>query len=451
MIGAGTAGLTARRAAVKAGARVVLINAGPWGTTCVRLGCMPSKLLLAAARAARDARRASVFGVEAGPVRVDGKAVMARVQAERKRFLRSIFEELDEIPAAEKIDGRARFVGPNSLRVDDRVQVEASAVVIATGSSSSVPEPLQPVMDRVLTNETVFDLEELPGSLAVVGAGPLGIELAVAFARLGARTAVFDEGHSVGGLKDREVGRAARELMGAELDLKLGVKVEAVRSPDGVSVRWAGWGGEGEAVFDRVLAAAGRPPNLKDLDLEAAGLELDERGVPRHDPATLRCGNSAVFIAGDANQDLPVLHEASRQGDLAGRNAARLAEIETGVTPARLSIVFTDPDMASVGEPLEALGEGAAVGCCDFGAGRGLIESRAGGTIRLYARREDGILIGGEMVGAGVEHLAHAVAFMVQQRMTARAALELPFYHPTFEEDLKDCLRDLVKQVGSRG
>jgi dihydrolipoamide dehydrogenase len=200
-------------------------------------------------------------------------------------------------------------------------------------------------------------------------------------------------------------------------------------------------------VFERVLIAAGRPPNLAELNLGAAGLALDDDGVPHHDPATRRCGESAVFIAGDAARDLPVLHEASRQRSRAGRNVARLSQVEAEPPPPELSIVFTDPDMAAIGKPLSALGKDAVVGCCDFAAGRALIEDRPGGIIRLYAQRGDGVIMGGERVGAGVEHLAHAVAFMIQQRLRADLALRLPFYHPTYEENLKNCPRDLSARL----
>jgi dihydrolipoamide dehydrogenase len=258
---------------------------------------------------------------------------------------------------------------------------------------------------------------------------------------------VFAEADSLGGLRDPEVGKTAIHLLGDELDLKLGVKVEGNPCLGGVQIRWTGPDGEGQAVFDRVLVAAGRPPNLEALNLEAAALERNDHGIPLHDRATLRCGSSAVFLAGDANHDLPVLHEASRQGSIAGRNAARLPDVEAVAPPPALSIVFTDPDIASIGQPLEALGEEAVIGRRDFDAGRAIIENRVGGTMRLYARREDGIIAGGEMVGPAVEHLAHAVAFMVQQRMTPSEALRLPFYHPTYEEDLKSCLVDLLCQL----
>ena len=408
---------------------------------------MPSKLLLAAARAASETRRAPEFGISCGTTSANGRAVMARLHRMRDRFLRSIYDQVDAIPEGEKLQGHARFAGPTTLLVDDRVRVNAKAIVIATGAKSSAPTALEPVMDRVLTSETVFELDNLPSSIAVLGAGPLGIELAAAFTRLGVRTTVFDTGESISGLKDPEVGQVARKMFGEELDLKLGVQIEANAEADGVRIRWRGDAGTGEASFEWVLAAAGRPPNLDGLDLETAGLALDDRGVPEHDRSSLRCGNSSIFIAGDADHDLPVLHEAARQGHIAGTNAGRLPAVDGEPPGTALSIVFTGPDMATIGKPLTAMGEGAVAGCCDFEAGRGLIEDRPSGMIRLYAKREDRV-IGGEMVGPAVEHLAHLVAALVQQKVTVDEALKLPFYHPTYEEDLKDCLRDLLQKFG---
>ncbi len=204
IIGAGSAGLAAYRAAVEAGAKTVLIEAGPGGTTCARVGCMPSKLLLAAARAARDMRAAPQFGVGSrAKVRIDGAAVMARVQRERDHFVAAVFKDVAAIPAKDKLAGQARFDGPTSLTVDDHSRIQARAIVIAAGARPSIPGALTEACgDRVLTHETVFDLHALPKSLAVIGAGPLGIELAVAFARLGVRTAVFDEGEMIGGVAD---------------------------------------------------------------------------------------------------------------------------------------------------------------------------------------------------------------------------------------------------------
>ncbi|OJW26349.1 MAG: hypothetical protein BGO51_13460 [Rhodospirillales bacterium 69-11] len=440
IIGAGTAGMTAYRAATRAGAETVLIEAGQWGTTCVRAGCMPSKLLLAAARAAQEARHAGTFGISVSAPRIDGAAVMARLRQVRDRLLADIFEQLAAIPAARKIDGHARFVGPTTLRIDGGREVAARAVVVATGARSAIPSSLAAAGDRLLTNETVFDLDTLPTSLAVVGAGPLGLELAVAFARLGVPTSVFDTADQIGGLHDPELAACARTIFGGEFDLHLGVEV----SVEGDRLCWSGEADRGSARFDRILVAAGRPPALDGLDLDRTGLALDGHGMPPLDPGTLRCGDGPIFLAGDANHLRPVLHEAARQGDLAGTNAARYPAVTRDAPPVSLAITFSDPDIATIGSP----GTHDATGTARFDAGRGLVEDRTEGMIRLRARRSDHVLTGGEMVGPSVEHLAHFVAAMVAARMPVAQALRLPFYHPTFAEMLQNALRDLAHELG---
>ncbi|MBU1430606.1 FAD-dependent oxidoreductase, partial [Myxococcota bacterium] len=182
VIGAGSAGLPARRMAAKLGAKTLLIDPGPYGTTCARVGCMPSKLLIAAAEAAHAARHGEVFGVHAQP-RVDGVAVMKRVRAERDRFAGFVIQDVEAMPAEILRRTTAKFIGPNTLALGDGTTVEAGAIVIATGSSSWLPPPLRGLDERLMYNDDVFDLEDLPKRLAVVGCGVIGIELGQAMHR----------------------------------------------------------------------------------------------------------------------------------------------------------------------------------------------------------------------------------------------------------------------------
>lgn len=453
IIGAGSAGLAARRAAVEAGARTILIDSGPGGTTCARVGCMPSKLLLAAARAARDVRAAPQFGVGSRvKVRIDGAAVMARVRRERDHFVAAVLKDVAAIPTKEKLTGHARFDGAASLTVGDQARVEARAIVIAAGARPAVPHDLsQACGARVLTHETVFELRTLPKSLAVIGAGPLGIELAIAFARLGVRVAVFDESQTIGGLADPAVQAAAQAGLGRELPLHLGVAVEAKRAGDGdVRVSWrAKPGRAASGMFQYVLSAAGRPPALDGLDLRMTGLSLNEQGMPAFDLSTLRCGDSAVFIAGDANNARPVLHEASAQGTLAGSNAARYPKIQKRPPGVTLAIAYSDPDMAVIGGGFDPKQEKAWAIGCSADNGRARADGRDPGLLRVYVRREDSVIVGGEMFGPQVEHLGQMLAWMAQLEMSVEAALALPFYHPTLEEDLRACLRDAESRLAA--
>src|SRR5688572_24575256 len=177
VIGAGTAGLAAYRAAKAAGKRAVIIEGGTYGTTCARVGCMPSKLLIAAAEAAHAIARAPCFGVHVdGAPRVDGREVMARVKGERDRFVGFVMKGIDAIPAADRIRGRARFVDRNTLEVGERT-VKARTIVIATGSRPTVPPILQGLGDRLVVNDDVFEWDDLPRSVAVFGPGVIGLEI----------------------------------------------------------------------------------------------------------------------------------------------------------------------------------------------------------------------------------------------------------------------------------
>lgn len=441
VIGAGTAGLAAWRAADKRGKHAVIIERGPGGTTCARVGCMPSKLMLAAARAAREARRSDLFGVRTGSVEIDGAAVLARMRNERDRFTAGACENWFAIPPEQRIDGTARFTGPTTLQVEDGPTVEADAVVIAVGSSPIVPPVLDPVAERVRTFETLFDIEALPKRMAVIGAGALGLELAQAFALLDVAVTVIDDGPAPGKLTDPEAVAVARAAFESRLDLHLETEVqEAAMTDDGARLRWDG----GEGVFDLVLAASGVKPDLKPLDLEAAGIELDDRGTPLFDAATRRCGDAPVFVAGDAGGDRPVLHEASREGEMAGIGAAggrarpRLP---------KLAMTFTDPEMVLVGCDHDDLPDGARIGTERFEEnGRVRIEEgpEADGIARVYAD-PDGKLIGGTLVGPQSEHLGHMLALAVSQGMTADALADAAFYHPCVEETLQNAVRDLLR------
>jgi dihydrolipoamide dehydrogenase len=282
IIGAGTAGLAAERAARKAGAKTLLIDDRFAGTTCASVGCMPSKLLIAAARAAFDARKASTFGIET-KTSVDGRAVMARVREERDRFVAETLKSIERIPDGICIRQRARFSDATALALDDGRKVSAKAIVIATGSRPNVPKPFEKLGDIVLTNETIFELESLPRSVAVVGAGPLGLELAQAMARLGVETTMFDQGEHIAALRDGEVAKILGSVLGKEFPIHLGVKLDVQNDGHGARLSWSG-ASSGAAFFERVLVAAGRPPALHDLNMAATGLETNEHGIPKFDP-----------------------------------------------------------------------------------------------------------------------------------------------------------------------
>ena len=438
VIGAGTAGLAAERAAREGGATTRLIDESFGGTVCATVGCMPSKLLIAAADAAHGVRRAPVFGVEPGGVTVDGPAVMARLRKERDRFAAATRGAFDDLPAGTCLKGRARFTGPTRLELDTGDVVRARAIVVAAGAYPMVPAPFEALGDLVLTNRTVFEIADLPRSLAVIGGGAIGLELAQAMARLGVETCLFDHAETLGGSEDAEVQAALAEILGAEVTLHLGVEVEAARQGDEARLSWSG-ASAGEACFERVLVAAGQPPQLDGLDLAAAGLALDDTGVPAFDPTTLQCGDAPVFVAGDVNGDRPILHEASDEGTWAGRNAAAWPDVTPVARSVPFRLTFTDPPLAVLGVPATA---DSIVGTASYAdQGRARVAARAQGLVRLYAAAPDGRLTGAELFAPGADHMAHLLVLALSRGETASALLDLPIYHPTLEEGLKPALR----------
>lgn len=466
VIGAGTAGLAAYRAAVAAGKRAVIIEGGPFGTTCARVGCMPSKLLIAAAEAAHGIEKWSDFGLHLdGQMRVDGRAVMARVRRERDRFVGFVLDGVDKIPAAHKLVGHARFTGPHTLEVvgaDGAVAhlVDFTSAVIATGSSPDVPEMLRGAGDRLVVNDDVFSWGDLPASVAVFGPGVIGLELGQALHRLGVRVHVFGRGGRVGPLRDAALQDYARRTLAAELPLHVdAADIRVTHTGNGVEVTFTtvGQSAAGQSAVgptaeikartiavDYVLAATGRSPNVRGLGLEHTGIALDARGIPLFDRHTLQCGDSHIFIAGDANADLPLLHEAADEGRIAGDNAARWPAVMPGERRTPIAVVFSDPQMVVVGAPSASLDPARTVtGVVSFeDQGRSRVMLRNQGLLHVYADVETGRLIGAEMIGPDAEHIAHLLAWVIQLGQTVDAVLALPFYHPVVEEGLRTALRD---------
>ncbi len=448
ILGAGTAGLSARRAAKKAGATALMIDPGPFGTTCARVGCMPSKLLIAAADVAHNASEAAPFGIEIPHVKIDGPAVMKRVQAERDRFVGFVNDAIDTAKQeGELLVGRGRVTGPGKLQVDEHTEVTFKRLVIATGSSSFTPPPFRGLEQAMLSNEEVFELDDLPGSMLVVGLGVIGLELGQAFARLGVRVTLVGLGGTVGPLSDPAVKKEALDVFGRELDVHGDYTLHGIEPvAGGVQVRFQdSQGVERDEFFEKVLMAAGRSPNLRNLGLETMGVKADDWGQYAIGFETMQLGDHPVFVAGDVNSIRPLLHEAAHEGRVAGRNAALFPEIESPPRQVSMGVVFTAPQIGMVGQSYAELQSCAAVaGEVDYGKqGRARVHRKNAGRVRVYADKDSGVLLGAELFGPAVEHLTHLLAWVVQRGLTVHEVLELPFYHPVIEEGLRTALVDL--------
>ena len=454
IIGGGTGGLGAWRELTKLGKSCLMIDPGPFGTTCARVGCMPSKLLIASANTAHEAREAGRFGVQVADVTVDGKAVMARLRDKRSKFVGGMLK----ISASAEANGellieRAQITGPNTIQAGD-VEVEFDGLVIATGSSPFTPPPFRDLGDVLMTNEQIFELEDIPASVLVIGVGVVGLELGQALKRLGSRVTLLGMGGFIGPISDPVVLAKATEVFSDELDLHPDYTLKSIEAvKGGVRIQFVDSAGAArDEHFERVLMAAGRRPNLSNLGLEKIGITPDEKGQYSIDPHTLQLGDARAFVAGDANTFHPLLHEASDDGRRAGVNALNFPDFKTEGRRTAIGIVFSEPQIGIVGDNYSLLEPGkAAAGTYDFaGQGRAKMRDVNVGMMRVYGNLEDRRLIGAELFGPEVEHLSHLLAWAIQAGLTVDQALAMPFYHPTLEEGVRSVLNAL-KAALNRG
>ncbi len=453
IIGGGTAGLGAYRAAKAHSDSVVMIEGGPYGTTCARVGCMPSKLLIAAAESAHQIEKAPAFGIHPqGEVVIDGREVMSRIKSERDRFVGFVLEGVDEIPAEDKIAGYAKFINDNTLAVDDHTIIQAQRIVIATGSRPAYPAIWNELGDRLIINDDVFDWDDLPKSVAVFGPGVIGLELGQALHRLGVEVKLFGLGGQVGPLTDQAIMEYANKTFSQEFYLDADVRIESMkRVDDKVEIMFINKQGDLETfVTDFVLAATGRRANTDKLDIENTNIILDEKGIPNADHFTLQTSVESIFIAGDASNQIPLLHEAADQGRIAGDNAGRFPDIRAGHRRSSISAVFSDPQIAMVGESYQQITQRLGnCGCFEIGEvsfesqGRSRVMLRNKGLLHVYGEQGTGKFLGAEMIGPNAEHLAHLLAWAHQNQMTISEMLDMPFYHPVIEEGIRTALRDL--------
>lgn len=447
VVGAGSAGLAAVREVSKRTDRFLLVNDGPYGTTCARVGCMPSKVLIEAANAFHRREMFETLGIRgAAGLSVDLPAVLQRVRALRDDFVAGTLKLTDRL-GQRSVAGRARLLAPDRIDVDGR-EFRARSIVLATGSRPVVPKPWQALGERLLTTDTLFEQRTLPARIAVVGLGAIGVEIAQALARLGIEVSAFDAAERLAGLADPAVEAALRDTLGSEFRIRTGVSVELAPSADGVEIS----AGDDRIVVDAVLAAVGRRPNVDGLGLETLGVELDERGMPPVDPSTMRIGDLPVFLAGDANGDRALLHEAADEGHIAGLNAVAPRPIcFERRTP--MGVVFCDPNVATVGLRFDQLDDSRTIiGEADFRRqSRARMTGRDRGIARVYADRESGRLLGAAMCVPDAEHMAHMLVLAVGQSLTVGDMLRMPVYHPVLEEGLRGAFRDLARQLPDTG
>lgn len=443
IIGAGSAGLSALAEVQRQTDDFLVVNQGPYGTSCARVACMPTKTLGEVAHAYHTRQTMKAMGIGGtAELHLEIPNVLAYVKRLRDFFVEGLVEETaalgDRITAIP-----AQFIEPTVLRVGDDI-VETEGVVIATGSSPVIPEVWEQFGSKIVTTDRFFDLDDLPTRMAVIGLGPSGIEFAQSLCRLGIDITAFDITDTVASLTDPAVSGSVVRILQAEFPIFLGEEVQPRLQDDTLTLRHGGK----EIRVDMALLATGRRPNLAGLGLEELGIETDAHGIPAFDPETMQIGDLPLFIAGDANGYRPVLHEAIDEGRIAGYNVVR-SETKYFQRRTPLTITYTEPQIAQVGTSFRDLRDrNTVIGEYDFSRqSRARMSGKNKGLLRIYLDKDSGHLQGAELAAPQGEHLAHLLAWGIQQNLTVFDLLKFPFYHPAVEEGLRTALRDGMRKL----
>ncbi|BBK35346.1 dihydrolipoamide dehydrogenase [Allostella sp. ATCC 35155] len=435
VIGAGAAGLGVAAGAVQMGARTVLIEKGTMGGDCLNTGCVPSKALLAAARAAFAVADAARFGIDAGPASVD----FARVRRHVDGTIAAIAPHDSEARFAglgvTVIRAAARFTGPGAVEADGR-EIRARRFVIASGAEPAVPDI--PGLESVpyLTNEQLFRQADLPEHLLIIGGGPVGIEMAQAHRRLGSRVTLLERG-TILKRDDPELVAVVRQRLTDEgVTIREGVHISAIAGQSGrVSVALSGQAGSGPVVGSHLLVATGRRPRVADLGLEVAGVTFSAVGITVD--RRLRTSNRRIFALGDAvDGGWRFTHMAGYQAGIVLRNALFRwpARVDIRAVPR---VTYSDPELAAVGcseAEARALGYPVRVLRAPFSENdRARAEGRTEGLVKVVIGRR-GRILGAAIVGPHAGELIQPWILAIGRGLGIGAMAGMVAPYPTLGE-----------------
>jgi pyruvate/2-oxoglutarate dehydrogenase complex dihydrolipoamide dehydrogenase (E3) component len=446
IIGGGTAGLVASRTAAGLGARVVLIerdSRGPGGD-CLWTGCVPSKALIAAGDLAHRIRNAAAVGLTPAEPEIDFARVMEHVRGAQATIEPEDSAESLERDGVEVIAGSARFKGPGTVEVDDGRTLRFRTALIATGSRPVVPDLDGLAAADPLTNETVWDLRERPGRLAIIGGGPIGCELGQAFQRLGTQVTLVQRRGYVLPKEEPE----AREMIAGRLradgvDLRLGSKPVRVEAGGVLVVD----GGD-RIDFDRILVATGRRPETDSLGLDTVGVELDDKGGVKVDDRLATTGKG-IYAAGDAITALPFTHVAGYHGRTVVANALFHTRSKVSYDAVPWA-TFTDPEVGRVGlteaQARERHGDDAVAVTHDYAHNdRAITAGEAYGFAKLVGDGK-GRLVGATVAAPrGGESIAELAAWVRSGRKIDDVSQTVHAY-PTFSEGQARAADDYLRE-----
>ncbi|MCV0429163.1 MAG: FAD-dependent oxidoreductase [Roseibium sp.] len=436
VIGAGSGGLSVAAAAAAFGVDVVLIEKGLMGGDCLNYGCVPSKALLAAGKAAVSSARTEKFGISSEGQKIDF--------ARANDHVRAVIATIEPHDSQERFEGlgvtvlreTAKFTGPDTVFAGDN-EIKARRFVVATGSRAFIPAI--PGLDQVpyLTNETLFELREAPEHLAIIGAGPIGLEMAQAHRRLGSRVTVFEAQKALGKDDPELAAVVLKALRGEGIEIHEETSVEQVQ-PNGGGVTVSAKTGDGSAIAvdaSHLLVATGRAANVEGIGLEAAGIGFDRKGIAVD--KGLRTSNRKVYAIGDVAGGLQFTHVAGHQAGLVIRSI--LFRMPIGMNETSIPwVTYTSPELGHIGlneaEARKTHGDRVKVLSATYkGNDRAQAEGETAGRLKLIAG-PGGRLLGADIVGAQAGEILNLLSLAMSKKMKMKDLAGFVAPYPTLGE-----------------
>ncbi len=438
IIGVGTAGEDAAGAFLAKGLSTGMVERGRPGGDCIFNACIPTKVLVTASRQHRRMRRADDYGLPECELPVD----YTRVKAVKDRIVENIArgrEERWRSRGAHYFRGEARFVSPTEVAVGDEL-IRAERIVICTGSRPATPSIPGLRETGFLTHIDALQLERLPERIAVIGAGPVGLEFAQVFGSLGASVTIFEAEERILPREDEDVSAALEELLRQQgiTPLTSAAVSRVSAAAGGKEISFSSGGRKESREFDEILVATGRKANMEELNLEAAGVDFTSRGITVD--AGMRTNVPHIWAAGDVTGLYQFTLIAWEQGSVAAANAVGEGHrgLDYGILPR---VTFCDPEVASVGlserEAREA-GNNVKVGRFNYAdLSLALASGETDGFCKIIAGADSGLILGGHIIGAEAGSLIHEIAAAMAAGLTARRLGDTLHAYPTYSEGIR--------------
>lgn len=438
VVGAGPGGYVAAIRAAQTGQKVTVVERGEVGGVCLNVGCIPSKALISVGHRFEQAKHSEDMGVVASEVKLN----FDKVQEFKNGVVKKLTGGVAGLLKGNKIDvvqGEAYFVDANTVRVingDSAQTYTFKNAILATGSRP-VEIPAFPFSERVLSSTGALNIKELPGKLVVIGGGYIGTELGSAFANFGSEVTIIEGAKDIlAGFEKQMTQIVKKGLKKKGVTIEVNAAAKSVEeTKDGVVVTYEVGGEEKKVEADYVLVTVGRKPNTDELGLEQIGVEFGERGLINVDKQC-RTNIPNIYAIGDIVAGPQLAHKASYEGKVAAEAiAGEKSVVDYLAIPA---VCFTDPEMASVGYSEEqAKAEGIEINTAKFpfaANGRALALNQTEGFVKLVARKEDGLIIGGQIIGAGASDMISEICLAIEGGMTAEDISLTIHPHPTLGE-----------------